>query len=538
MTFATGNQSSSIQLKLTWRIILGLIILSMLILLLRITLTQLYASTDSVWSFTINLQFDAEKPDSIVKLSPPSETINSRVIRQSLQHPYSTVRYSKNKYDGKTIISILPDRNGRIDIDAEFLVHISEHPRLKLTAAPLSTESREKYLSDSAELDIQNHKISDFLNKLVKSYNDKKEFIEAIYRYVRTYTVVDFDQSKPVRSVPELMGIRKINRFEQNNLFIALSRAANIPARAVTGFIFREQPDIQPHYWVEVYFNEKWQPFDPYYGYRYKLPGNYIPFRYDSYDIISLINSQNPEINYDLLETRYKFLADQDEKKTSLYIFDLTRLPQDIRNTLAALFLLPLGVLVTVIFRHFIGIQNYGIFTPSLLALALTRNDLFTTSITLSIIIFFVIAGRLFFPKRMDRAPRLAVIFTLVILSAGFALSSIEYFYPAPEGFAVLLPVIILSSLVDNFYKILDTRGKHVALVRLFWTAIITLFCIPVLEWEALGHQLVTFPELHLITLATILIFTLYKGKQLVKLIPAPLAEKPLSKPRSSPGDQ
>ncbi|MEJ2141500.1 MAG: 7TM domain-containing protein [Gammaproteobacteria bacterium] len=525
MTDSSANTTVEIKSNIIWRIVIALAILSITILSLRLVFTQIYASTDSIWSFTINLQFEAEGNDTVVKLSPPSATINSRLIRQSLNHPYSTIRYSKNKFDGKTIIAFMPDKAGKIDIDAEFLIHISEHPRIKFSNLPLNTEAREKYLSDSNELDIQHHKITDFLNELQKTSDDKKELVEAISRYVRTYTVSNLSHPPSVRSASETIGEKKITVAEQANLFVALSRAAKIPARIVTGFIFREQPDIQPHYWAEVYFNESWHSFDLYNGYKYKLPSKYVPFRYNSLDIVSISNGKNLEANFDLIETRYKFIPEKEDSSNVLFLFDLSRLSQDTRNVLATLFLLPLGVLITVIFRHFIGIQNYGVFTPSLLALALTRNDLFTTTITLSIIIFFVIMGRVFFPKKMNRTPRLAVIFTLVIMSTGLAVSFVDLYYPAPEGFAVLLPVIILSSLVDNFYKILDTKGKHVAMVRLFWTAVITVFCIPVLRWEALGHQLVSFPEIHLFTLASILLFTIYKGKQLVTLVPKSLRE-------------
>lgn len=535
MTTKPAAQNLINRSAIIWRIVIILVLLSIAILSLRIIFTQIYASTDSVWSFTVNLQYEALENNTVVKLSPPVTTINSRLIRQSLHHPYSAIRYTKNKYDGKTIIAFMPEKAGTIDIDAEFLVHITVHPRFKFTTLPLSTESREKYLSDSNELDIQHQKITDFLNELLKTSDDKKELAEAIYRYVRTYTVSNLSQQAPVRPASELIGQKKLTTIEQANLFVALSRAAKIPARIVTGFIFREQPDIQPHYWAEVYFNESWHAFDLFHGYKYDLPIKYIPFRYNSTEIITLSNGKNLETNFDLIETRYKFIAEKEDTKNLLFLFDLSRLSQDIRNVLATLFLLPLGVLITVIFRHFIGVQNYGVFTPSLLALALTRNDLFTTTITLSIIIFFVILGRVFFPKKMNRTPRLAVIFTLVILSTGFAISFVDFYYPAPEGFAVLLPVIILSSLVDNFYKILDTRGKDVAMVRLFWTAVITIFCIPVLRWEALGHQLVAFPEIHLITLACILLFTIYKGKQLVRLVPEPLREKPSDRPDSSP---
>lgn len=519
------NILSSNPPKTIRHIVLALVVITIVVLSTRVVFTQLYSSTDTVWIFNINLQFEANQAGSVLKLSQPTATEHSRVIRQSLQHPFTSVRYTKNKYDGKTSISFISDKPGIIDIDTEFLLHITKHPRLQLKPVPITTDSREHYLGDKPELDIYSQKITDFLAELSIKSKEKKELVESIYKYARTFTINNKAINSTPRNAPELINSKNITVIEQANLCIALSRAARIPARMVTGFILREQPDIKPHHWVELYFDEKWHAFDIYNGYKYLLPSNYVPFRYDATEIFSLVDGTNTDSDINIVETRYNFLADSTDSKNILNLFDLTRLQQDTRNVLATLLLLPIGILITVLFRHFVGVHNYGVFAPSLLALALTRNDFFTTALTLSIVIFFVITGRLAFPKKMNRTPRLALIFTLVILSMGFAVSFIEFYYPSPEGFAVLLPVVILSSLTDNFYKSLDSLGKQVALIRLFWTAVITAFCLPFLRWDALGHYLVHFPELHLITLACVLLVTSYKGKQLVKFIPGLLKE-------------
>ena len=61
-------------------------------------------------------------------------------------------------------------------------------------------------------------------------------------------------------------------------------------------------------------------------------------------------------------------------------------------------------------------------------------------------------------------------------------------------------------------------KGLHTALYRLAWTVAIAALCIPLIRYEALGHLLVRFPELHLLTLAAILALTAYRGRRLTQL--------------------
>jgi hypothetical protein len=64
--------------------------------------------------------------------------------------------------------------------------------------------------------------------------------------------------------------------MEYTDLFVALARAAGIPAREINGYAYTENPEIQPlslvadvlHAWPEYWDNEKgvWVPVDPTWG--------------------------------------------------------------------------------------------------------------------------------------------------------------------------------------------------------------------------------------------------------------------------------
>jgi hypothetical protein len=69
--------------------------------------------------------------------------------------------------------------------------------------------------------------------------------------------------------------------------------------------------------------------------------------------------------------------------------------------------------------------------------------------------------------------------------------------------------------MVDRFYTLFDEKGLSTALIRLGWTLLLAALCIPIVQYEVLGHVLVKYPELHLITIAAILGLALYRGRPL-----------------------
>ena len=133
-------------------------------------------------------------------------------------------------------------------------------------------------------------------------------------------------------------------------------------------------------------------------------------------------------------------------------------------------------------------------------------------------VISLAIGGRSFFPTTLTRIPRLSIIFTLIAVILTLSVSVLNYFDIEQEGKIILLPIIILTSLVDRFYNTIEDMGLKIALRRMVWTIIIALLCLPVIQFETLGHLILEYPEIHFSTLAIFLTISLYKGKHLINL--------------------
>lgn len=103
---------------------------------------------------------------------------------------------------------------------------------------------------------------------------------KAIYDYVSETLHYDSERVQPnVQRMGASAILESPNQaicMEFTDLFIAISRAAGIPAREINGYAYTENPDVQPiglvadvlHSWPEYYDKEKgvWIPVDPTWG--------------------------------------------------------------------------------------------------------------------------------------------------------------------------------------------------------------------------------------------------------------------------------
>ncbi|MCX6705079.1 MAG: transglutaminase-like domain-containing protein, partial [Candidatus Woesebacteria bacterium] len=100
---------------------------------------------------------------------------------------------------------------------------------------------------------------------------------KAIYDYVSKTLKYDFNRVQPnvqrMGAVKALQNPSQAICMEFTDLFIAIARAAGIPAREINGYAYTENPELQPlslvadllHAWPEYYDKDKgvWIPIDP-----------------------------------------------------------------------------------------------------------------------------------------------------------------------------------------------------------------------------------------------------------------------------------
>jgi len=498
----------------------GLVIVTLILLGIITLVVRFFLSTgegvphnDKIFILTYDASFKSVDSKSLIRLSPPLDTDNAFIIAQSIENRgLRLLRNSKNKESLRDIVA-LATSPGNKRLIAEFSVHISplNHKKLSLTTLTLSTKQRELYLSNSIGIEIDSTEVMEVVKKLTAENHER--LIEVIFKYVHQNIIRDNTASND--DATSVLRSRKADALGRARAMVALCRASKIPARIITGFILKEGFDIEPHYWVETHDDSQWIPYDPENGYYGELPFDFLPVRKGGSSIIGESSVEDISISFDVTEQYVPVGQLGGEVKGIMGILDLTRLSFDTRSTIAMLLLLPLGALFTTFCTNIIGIRTYGTFTPTLLALATIYADWITTLVIFLTIAITGLLGRYVMPDKLSRIPRLTIVFTVVAMSMTLGVSIMDYFSLTPAGHVMLVPIIILTSLIDRLYKSLDEDGVRIAMTRFGWTAAVGVGCYFILFQERIGHLLLAYPEIHMFTLVMVLFLSDYKYNKL-----------------------
>ena len=304
--------------------------------------------------------------------------------------------------------------------------------------------------------------------------------------------------------------------------FVAVCRASGIPARLVTGFELRRVDQPHPHVWAEAFRANQWVPFDPEYGYARTIPSNFVPVRWGGDQIVEVIGGKitsDAADRYTIERLSPKPETLQSGVRSPVQIFDLTRLPLEMHGVLKIVLLLPLGALITAIFRNIIGIRTLGTFAPALLAMSFIYAALGTGIFLLFAVVVAGLFGRTMLERlHMLMVPRLSFVLTMIILCLVFGVSLVDYMSEGLQPQAILFPLVILTTLIERFHVTTEEDGFPFALQLAVGTLVVAAFCYLILKWDDVGRLILTYPEAHFFTLGAFVFIGRYTGYRVTEL--------------------
>jgi len=234
-----------------------------------ITQTGISAGYGQFQVFTFNLSYHLENPlskSSTTEIALPPDTAFQKVYIQKIEPAPANVKVDS---DGNWIATYSLSARERIDVVVTGSVQIFASFRS-------FTKPDENVLSENLK-ETGYWQVND---PRIQALAQQLKTPEAIYNYVsRTLT---YDASRVQSNVQRMGALKALENpsqaicMEFTDLFIAIARAAGIPAREVNGFAYTENPDLQPlglvadvlHSWPEYYDrkNGVWIAIDPTWG--------------------------------------------------------------------------------------------------------------------------------------------------------------------------------------------------------------------------------------------------------------------------------
>lgn len=476
---------------------------------------------DTTWKLVFSVTFDAKAENTIVRAAIPGDTKHIRVFGQDFNTPGLRMNRVRGRGGFRRDAVGTAYQKGKTSADFEYDLHFSPNPAWREPNAggvTLSTEDAARLLKAEPSIQVTHELVINTLRPLQQQTPQQAKLVAKIYDYCREQ--ISFDPESDNEDAVETLEDKEGGAIGRARAMVALCRAARIHARTIGGFVLEEKRTTNRRVWCEVYLNKRWVPYDLEFGHEGKLPSNYFPVRRGGVEIIRVgerdkDDAENINITYTL--TRQPVPRGMRGGDRSLAeIFDLRRLPLVTQLSLATLLLLPFGALLTTVFRNFGGVRTFGTFSPTLLALAAFNVEWKTVAVIFVLVIIIGVGGRAMLPGfKLMQVPRLSIVFTLVAVSMMLAVSILDYFGLNPTGHIALLPMVVLTSLVDRIYTVGDDDGLRVAAVRLMWTAIVGLICFGMFLFKPAGVFVLNFPEVHFFTIGLMLLFGLYAGRKL-----------------------
>jgi hypothetical protein len=271
----------------------------------------------------------------------------------------------------------------------------------------------------------------------------------------------------------------------KSRLLVALCRNRHIAARPVCGLVLAEgTPPL--YHWAEAWVENHWLPMDPVGGHfgTSRLPENYLvlqlgdqPVRGDGvrfqagYAVADLHDSLAPQ------GAPAPSLAKRVWRKLSL-----GNLRPEEQGWVKFLLLLPVAALVVSIFRTIIGINTYGTFGPALLGLVC--RDVRDFPWALALFVGIMLAGWCL-RRGLDRfhlllVPRISVLLTCIVILLVVSLMLLGPYAGTTHGYAALLPLIILTHMVERFWTV-ETEDSTAAAFRTLLGTVIVAIAVAVI---------------------------------------------------------
>ncbi len=484
------------------------------------------ARQDSRWELTYDIRFEAtttptdptSRP-SEVQIALPFDTPYVKVLSEQWTNAGLKARRVIVTPHNTPALRLTTTRPGNYAPQLGFELQLS--PRADSRRAPrlenLSRDAQAFYRRPEPDLPVNDAKVQDAIQQLPDSAKTEWERIEAVF----DLCVAIENDPEAAGGVKEALTNKKSTAVTRVRTFVTLCRAMDIPARLVTGFEIRQTTNATPRVWAEVFYRQRWVPFDVESGYAQTLPPNYVPVRRGRDSIVKTIEATiAPDgERYSIQKLPTDPRISRSEAPHPFQILNLERLPVPMHTVLKILLLLPLAALITTLMRNVIGLGTFGTFSPALLAMSFIYANWRTGLLILLIVVAVGLFGRSVLERlRLLMVPRLAIILTMVVLCVVFTLSALYYIFPMISAQTVLLPMVIMTMLIERFHVTVEEDGVMYAVKLSIGTAVVAMLCYVVLVWPMMGDFVLVYPEAHFFTIAVFILLGRYAGYRLTEL--------------------
>ncbi|WP_295801595.1 inactive transglutaminase family protein [uncultured Microbulbifer sp.] len=298
---------------------------------------------------------------------------------------------------------------------------------------------------------------------------------------------------------------------------------ADIPAHRIRGlYLEDDRRRLDPEDLLEIYDGKRWVVFEPVSG-SPGVPKNFFIWQRGGKSLLDVEGGRNSGVTFSVISNdvpaRDVAMLSTSQEKEALVDFSIYSLPIEQQSIFKLILLVPVGALVVVLLRVFIGLRTSGTFMPVLLAIAFIETQLLTG---LSIFVLILILGLWvrFYLSRLNLllVARIAAVVVTVVILMG-AISVVSFKLGIEQALTVtFFPMIILAWTIERMSIVWEEDGPYEVVIQAGGSLLVAVLAWWVMTNRYIEHWTFNFPELLLVLLGVILIIGNYTGFRLGEL--------------------
>jgi transglutaminase-like putative cysteine protease len=475
------------------------------------------------WSVQIAVRLDGPTGDKArVAFFLPADGPRQKIYDERLAA--DGMRFYIRPKDGNRMGLVVGDPTETPQVTYSFSLQTLAEPDRKLPASapPLDAEdarARAATLEPEEAIQSDDPVVTRLLDELAVSRTDPVAALGSIHDFVFG-EVANGDGKDGPQDAASVLSRERGGEAGKARAEVALLRAAGVPARVVVGVPVAEGRTAVLSHWVEAYLDRRWWPLDPVRGSLGALPGPRLVLHVGDQPALEGTGVDRVDYRVSMLrehQSQYQLYQRRVAKNAPLLDkLSLHALPVNTQVLFRVLLLIPLGALVVAVFRNLVGVPTFGTFMPILISLAFRESGVVWGITLLAVVVGIGYLGRYLLDRaQLLMVPRLAFLLTLVILiMAGVLILGERLGMPTAYSIA-LFPIVIMTMTIERLSITLVEEGPRNAAKMVLGTLVVAVTGYAVVASEALQQLLFTFPELHLVTLALLLLLGRYTGYRL-----------------------
>ena len=454
-----------------------------------------------IWSVEAKIEFEAAGEPVLVSLAiPDSQQGFKRIAEHSASPGYGLAylednlirraEWSIRQAIGKQVLYYRVDMMSDLDVLQKGTVAVPD-----ITAARLSGKG--PYVTEALAI----------LKQAELKSADPYTLTRQLIRELNTQT----------QSAQLLIQKRTLGRW-----VVDLLMTAGVPAREVYVLNLEDGRRRQRlSSYIQVFKGNEYWLFDLDTGSKV-LSKNKLMWEYHSNALLELIGGSGASVSFSIIkqdvpvrQLQKRNFVDHNKSVLDLSIHSL---PLEEQALFKGILLIPIGVLVVVFLRLFIGVKTSGTFMPVLIAIAFIQTSLLTGLIGFVVIVGvgLIIRGYLSQHNLLLVARISVVILSVIILISFFTV--VSYRIGLTEGLKItFFPMIILSWTIERMSILWEEEGPQEVMIQTVGSLVVAVMAYALMQNDIVQHLMFNFMGLQFLIMALLLIMGNYKGYRLLE---------------------